>query len=228
MKKGSKSSVIIFIVITLALLAVAIFGIGDQVKGVQEIRYGIDIRGGVEAVFKPETEATPTSAELESARVVIETRLDNENITDREVTIDKEGGYIIVRFPWKSGETDYDPEDAIAELGEMAELQFIDPDGNVVVEGKDVTSASPEAQREDNGTTSYVVALTFNSDGADKFAEATGRLIGQQIGIYMDETLLSNPVVQTQITGGQAVITGMEDYAAAEDLANKKSQAGSV
>ncbi|MBQ9504093.1 MAG: protein translocase subunit SecD [Lachnospiraceae bacterium] len=221
MKKGSKSSVIIFIVITLALLAVAIFGIGDQVKGVQEIRYGIDIRGGVEAVFKPETEATPTSAELESARVVIETRLDNENITDREVTIDKEGGYIIVRFPWKSDETDYDPEDAIAELGEMAELQFIDPDGNVVVEGKDVTSASPEAQREDNGTTSYVVALTFNSDGAGKFAEATGRLIGQQIGIYMDDTLLSNPVVQTQITGGQAVITGMEDYAAAEDLANK-------
>ncbi len=221
MKKGSKSSVIIFVIITLALLALAIFGIGDQVKGVQEIRYGIDIRGGVEAVFKPETEATPTAAELESARVVIETRLDNENITDREVTIDKEGGYIIVRFPWKSDETDYDPEDAIAELGEMAELQFIDPEGTVVVEGKDVTSASPEAQREDNGTTSYVVALTFNSDGASKFAEATGRLVGQQIGIYMDDTLLSNPVVQTQITGGQAVITGMEDYAAAEDLANK-------
>lgn len=221
MKKGSKSSVIIFVIITLALLALAIFGIGDQVKGVQKIRYGIDIRGGVEAVFKPETEATPTAAELESARVVIETRLDNENITDREVTIDKEGGYIIVRFPWKSDETDYDPEDAIAELGEMAELQFIDPEGTVVVEGKDVTSASPEAQREDNGTTSYVVALTFNSDGASKFAEATGRLVGQQIGIYMDDTLLSNPVVQTQITGGQAVITGMEDYAAAEDLANK-------
>ena len=221
MKKGSKSSVIIFIVITLALLALAIFGIGDQVKGVREIRYGIDIRGGVEAVFKPETDTTPTSAELESARVVIETRLDNENITDREVTIDKEGGYIIVRFPWKSDETDYDPEDAISELGEMAELQFIDPEGTVVVEGKDVTSASPEAQREDNGTTSYVVALTFNTEGAEKFSEATGRLVGQQIGIYMDDTLLSNPVVQTQINGGQAVITGMEDYAAAEDLANK-------
>lgn len=221
MKKGSKSSVIIFIVITLALLALAIFGIGNQVKGVRDIRYGIDIRGGVEAVFKPETDETPSSSELESARVVIETRLDNENITDREVTIDKEGGYIIVRFPWKSDETDYDPEDAIAELGEMAELQFIDPDGTVVVEGKDVTSASPEAQREDNGTTSYVVALTFDSEGASKFAEATGRLVGQRIGIYMDENLLSNPVVQTQITGGQAVITGMEDYAAAEDLANK-------
>ncbi|MBO6137206.1 MAG: protein translocase subunit SecD [Lachnospiraceae bacterium] len=221
MKKGSKSSVIIFIVITLALLALAIFGLGNQVKGVREIRYGIDIRGGVEAVFKPETQETPSASDLESARVVIETRLDNENITDREVTIDKEGGYIIVRFPWKSDETDYNPEEAIAELGEMAELQFRDPSGNVVVEGKDVTSASPEAQREDNGTTSYVVALTFDSAGADKFAEATGRLVGQQIGIYMDETLLSNPVVQTQITGGQAVITGMEDYAAAEDLANK-------
>ncbi|MCR5627992.1 MAG: protein translocase subunit SecF [Lachnospiraceae bacterium] len=219
--KATKRGVIIFIVLTLALLAVAIFGITDQVKGVRDIRFGIDIRGGVEAIFKPEIDGKPEAQDLESARLVIETRLDNENITDREVTIDKEGGYIIVRFPWKSDETDYDPEDAIKELGEMAELQFRDPDGNVVVEGKDVTSASPEAQREDNGTTSYVVALTFDDAGSKAFAEATGRLIGQQIGIYMDENLISNPVVQTQITGGQAVITGMADYAEAQDLANK-------
>ncbi len=219
--KASKRGIIIFLVILLAFLAVAIFGMGSQVKGVKDIRYGIDIRGGVEAVFKPAGGIEPTSEELDSARIVIETRLDNENITDREVTIDREGGYIIVRFPWKSDETEYDPEDAIEELGEMAELQFIDPDGNVVVEGKNVESASPEAQRESNGTTSYVVALNFDSEGARKFEEATGRLVGQKLGIYMDGVLLSDPVVQTKISGGQAVITGQADYAEAEDLADK-------
>ncbi|MCR4908637.1 MAG: protein translocase subunit SecD, partial [Lachnospiraceae bacterium] len=219
--KASKRGIIIFLLILVAFLAIAVLGIGSQVKGVKDIRYGIDIRGGVEAVFKPAGDIEPTSEELDSARVVIETRLDNENITDREVTIDREGGYIIVRFPWKSDETEYDPEDAIEELGEMAELQFIDPDGTVVVEGKNVDNASPEAQRESNGTTSYVVALNFDAEGAEKFAEATGRLVGQKLGIYMDGVLLSDPVVQTRIDGGQAIITGQADYAEAEDLADK-------
>ena len=62
--------------------------------------------------------------------------MDSQNISDREVTVDKDAGYIIVQFPWKSGETDFNPEDAISELGEMAELTFKDPDGTVLIQGK--------------------------------------------------------------------------------------------
>ncbi|MCR5023687.1 MAG: protein translocase subunit SecF [Lachnospiraceae bacterium] len=218
--KASKKNVFIFLVILALLILLAIFGIGDQVKKVQDMRFGIDIRGGVEAVFKPETTEKVNDSDLESARSIIETRLDNNKITDREITIDKDGSYIIVRFPWKSDETDYDPETAIKELGEMASLTFQDPSGNIMVEGKNVTSAKAESQN-DNGVTEYVVSLIFDNEGAKKFEEATGNLVGQQMGIYMDDVLISNPVVQTRISGGQAVITGMENYEEAKNLANK-------
>lgn len=220
MKPGKKMLAVIFFVIA-ALIYVAVFGAGESIKGVFDMRYGIDIRGGVEAVFEPQgLDRSPTEQELETAREVIETRMDNQNITDREVTVDKNGGYIIVQFPWKSGETNFNPEDAIAELGEMAELTFRDPDGNVLIQGKDVQSASPETTNS-NGIKSYQVALQFNDDGAKLFEEATGKLIGKRMSIYMDNDLISSPTVQTRISGGQAVITGMRTYDEAKDLAEK-------
>ncbi len=218
--KSSKKNVFIFLIILVLLILLAAFGIGDQVKKVADIRFGIDIRGGVEAVFKPATDEKVSDSELESARSIIETRLDNKNITDREITIDKDGRYIIVRFPWKSDEAEYDPETAIAELGETALLSFRDPEGNIRVEGKNVTSAKAESQN-DNGVTEYVVSLIFDSEGAQLFQEATGSLVGQNMGIYMDDAIISNPVVQTEISGGQAVITGMENYEEAKELADK-------
>ena len=118
--KASKQMFAIILLIIAGLTALAYFGAGEEFKSVREMRYGIDIRGGVEAIFEPEgLDRAVTTAELESARYIIEKRLDAINITDREVTIDKEGGYIIVRFPWKSEETNFNPEEAIAELGKM-------------------------------------------------------------------------------------------------------------
>lgn len=221
MKPGKQLFSVIMVVILL-LLGVAVFGVGDQVKGVREMRYGIDIRGGVEAVFEPEgIDRDATAAELESARNIIETRLDALNISDREVTVDKESGYIIVRFPWKSGETDFDPEEAINELGEMAQLTFRDPDGNVLLEGKNVKSSSVEKSTSQVGTSSYVVALKFDSEGEKLFSEATGKLVGKQMGIYMDEIQLSNPKVSRQITGGEAQIEGMGSFEEAKELSDK-------
>lgn len=226
MKPGKKMLAAILIVIA-ALICVAAFGAGIGIKGVREMRYGIDIRGGVEAVFEPQgLDRTPSEKELDTARQVIETRMDNQNIVDREVTVDKNGGYIIVRFPWKSGETNFNPEEAIAELGEMAELTFRDPDGNVLIQGKDVQNAAPETAN-NNGIKSYQVALSFNAEGSKLFEDATGKLIGKRMSIYMDQDLISSPTVQTKISGGQAVITGMQDYDDAKNLA-EKINAGSL
>ena len=226
MKPGKKMLAAILIVIA-ALICVAAFGAGSGIKGVREMRYGIDIRGGVEAVFEPQgLDRSPSEKELDTARQVIETRMDNQNIVDREVTVDKNGGYIIVRFPWKSGETNFNPEEAIAELGEMAELTFRDPDGNVLIQGKDVQNAVPETAN-NNGIKSYQVALSFNAEGSKLFEDATGKLIGKRMSIYMDQDLISSPTVQTKISGGQAVITGMQDYDDAKNLA-EKINAGSL
>ena len=220
MKPGKKMLAAIFLTIA-AIVCIAIFGAGDSVKGIFDMRFGIDIRGGVEAIFEPQNlDRKPTPQELESAREVIESRMDSQNIADREVTVDKEAGYIIVQFPWKSGETDFNPEDAISELGEMAELTFKDPDGTVLIQGKDVEKATPQTNTS-NGIKTYVVALSFNSNGSKLFEDATGKLIGKRIGIYMDNNLISNPTVQNQISGGQAVITGMQNYEEAKALAEK-------
>ena len=51
--KITKKSIGILLCIIAVLLGFAWFGLGDSVKGVRQMRYGIDIRGGVEAVFEP-------------------------------------------------------------------------------------------------------------------------------------------------------------------------------
>lgn len=219
--KPSKNLLIISILAILGFVAIAGSGIGDGVKGVTDMRFGIDIRGGVEAVFEPENlDRKATGSELEIARNVIETRLDSKNITDREVTVDKDGGYIIVRFPWKSNETNFNPEDAISELGDMAKLTFRDPQGNVLLEGKNIKHSSP-AQDQSTTKRSYVVKLTFDSKGAELFEKATGDLIGKNLGIYMDDQQISNPTVEAKISGGEAVINNLESYKKAKDLSEK-------
>ncbi len=137
--KVNKRNIWIVLCVIAVFLYAAIFGLGSGLKGAMDMRFGIDIRGGVEAVFEPDgVKGTPSAQEMESARIVIENRLDAQNILDREVTVDKDHGDIIVRFPWKSDEKEFNPEAAIAELGETARLTFQDAKGKVLVEGQHI------------------------------------------------------------------------------------------
>lgn len=216
--KNKKLHIWIALAVIASFVCISIFGLGDDIKGIRDMRFGIDIRGGVEAVFEPDGLKTkPTKEQLELARNVIETRMDAQNILDREVTVDEKAGDIIVRFPWKSDEKDFDPESAIQELGEMAELTFRGPDNTVYVKGSDIS----RSQIALNEQKQYVVELEFTSKGAQKFADATEKLVGQNMGIYMDEELISNPMVNAKITGGKAEITGMASEEEAQSLSDK-------
>lgn len=189
--------------------------------GASSIRFGIDIRGGVEAIFAPrDYQGVPSDEDLASARSVIELRMDNLQILDREITTDKNNGRIIVRFPWKSTETEFNPESALKELGAMARLTFKDPDGAEVLDGTDVKDATAGY---DQQTGDPIVLLELTDEGATKFAEATGRLYVNQekISIYMDDTLISAPAVQQKITGGSAQITNIGTADEAIALAQK-------
>ena len=216
-----KDKKLTFWVVLAAVLLIAwtaFFGLGG-IPGANEMRFGIDIRGGVDAVFEPvNLGRIPTASELESARAIIETRLDQKNILDREVTIDQTNGDVIVRFPWKSDETNFDPQKAIAELGETAKLTFRDESGNVLVDGKEVARS---AVQNDQQTGKYEVSLTFTDQGATQFAEATKNNIGKRIGIYMDETLITAPTVEDVITSGRASISNTGTYDETNALAQK-------
>ncbi len=220
--RTNKHMYILVMLLIAGIAVTAVFGINAgpiQIKGIKDIRFGIDIRGGVEAIFEPANlDRIPTQGELESARVIMETRMDAQNILDREITIDNNTGHIIIRFPWKSGETDFNPQKAIAELGETAKLTFRDPQGNILVEGKDVKKSQVQL---DKKTGQPVVTLEFNDEGAKAFENATEQLAGQYISIFMDETLISAPRVSGKISGGNSVIEHIESTEAAKALSDK-------
>jgi protein-export SecD/SecF family membrane protein len=224
--KSKKPVFFIILVIALLMAYTALFGvkipIGSKtltIPGAPEMRFGIDIRGGVDAAFEPEgLDRKPTASELEAARSIIETRLDAKNILDRDVTIDTNNGYIIVRFPWKADETNFDPQAAMAELGQTALLTFRDPDGKVILEGSHVNKSSVEV---DQQTGQYVVALEFDEKGTKLFGDATKRLIGQEISIYMDDNLIQSANVKEQISDGKAIITNINDVNKAKTLSDQ-------
>lgn len=242
MKRVGKPVFFIVVILIALLTYLSFFGItttfGDVektiIKGGQDIRWGIDIRGGVDVTFCPPEGFDATDDQMNAAESVIKTRLITQNITDYEVYTDLNKDRIIVRFPWKVDEKDFDPEKAIQELGETAMLTFREgvevdelgkPTGvtadTIILEGSDVKSAYPTFNNEQR--TAIVVALELEESGVSKFSEATGRLAGTNIpiSIWMDDTCISYPTVSTQITNGNAVIEGNFTVEEATDLANK-------
>lgn len=193
-----------------------------DIKGANEMRLGIDINGGVDAVFECADEnITPTDDQLDAAKAKIEARLDAKNILDRDVAVSYEDKIVLVRFPWKSGQADSDSGAALKELGETAHLTFKDPDGEIIIEGKHVVKATPGFDPENQ----YVVQLELNGEGAKNISEATKRLSvnNEPLNIYMDETLISSPRVESHIdeSNKTSSITRIATSEEARDLAAK-------
>ena len=171
MKKVGKPIFFIVAILIVAIVTLSFVGVktmyGDNtttwIKGANDIRWGIDIRGGVDVTFSPADGVDADHDQMSAAESIIKSRLVNLNITDYEVYTDFSRDRIIVRFPWKVGETDFDPEAAIKELGDTAMLTFregieLDEQGkmtgrtleNVILEGKDVKKASAGIDPETN------------------------------------------------------------------------------
>ncbi len=221
MKRSGKITFIVVALLVFSFAYLAFFGVSDYygdtekiyIKGAEDIRWGIDIQGGVEAIFTPDVTdqevATITAEDMTNAETVINTRLVNLNITDSEVYTDNENKQIIVRFPWQSEETDYDPTEAVAELGETAMVEFYaggEKSGEPLLQGAaDVESAEPGYIDEATG---YVVQLNLTEQGKSKFAKATAENIGNTISIWLDDNMLTNATVNETIPDGKAIISG--------------------
>ncbi len=244
MKKAKKPVFFVVVMCILAFAYLTFFGVhtyyGDTkhvyIKGAEEIRWGIDIQGGVNATFEPaaaeEGSEQPdfddiTKDDMDAAKSIIEQRLVGLNITDSEVYVDYTKKRIMVSFPWQAGEEDFDPESAVAELGETAMLTFrkgSEQTGEQVLTGKDVKKATAYYDSNDKtGSAGYAVSLELNDSGKEAFGAATTELSasGGQISIWMDDTCISAPSVNEPITDGSCRITGNFTWNEASSLANK-------
>jgi preprotein translocase subunit SecD len=62
------------------------------------------------------------------------------------------------------------------------------------------------------------VSIEFNAAGAKIFEEVTGENIGKKLGIVLDNTVYSAPVIRDRIAGGSAMIEGYFSDEEAKDL----------
>lgn len=95
-------------------------------------------------------------------------------------------------------------------------------DGSIVLEGTDVKSATAATGYDSMQNSIYVVDLVMTEEGTEKFARATENAYLKQetLGIYYDGSFVSVPSVNGIFTDGQAQISPMESYEAAENLAS--------
>lgn len=229
-RKGKSWPLFVVAILIVLFSLTAIFGVsytyGDTknvyVKGASDIRFGIDIRGGVDVTFMPANDVEATDAQMTAAKTVIEDRLVGLGITDYESYVDNNKNRIIVRFPWKNDEADFNPQTAIDEIGTTAKMVFrkgSSATGEEILSGDDVASASTAY----NETEGWVVQLKFNSAGASAFATATTELAASNgtISIWLDDNNISTATVNEAITGGEAIIKGNFDQDSASTLANQ-------
>ena len=236
--KGKAWHLVVTVLLILAFVYTAFFGVsakyGDvtttYIKGAKDIRFGVDIKGGVNVTFVPSEDYGATEEQLEAAQLVIENRLVALNVTDYELYVDPSSDSLILEFPWQSGETDFDPESAIQEIGTTAYLTFREgssADGDLILDGSMIESAAAQyGPVTSGGASEYYVSLKFTDEGAKAFGEATTRLAASNgtISIWLDDENVSTATVNAAITDGEAIITSSASNPFTQDAVVKMAR----
>lgn len=215
MKARGRIMLVIMLVIAAALSFVSYQGIGEgKTLSAGNIKQGLDLSGGVYIVYEADKEDV-TAEEMQAAVSLIQGRMDWNGWTEAEVA--QEGtNRIRVDIPGVEN-----AEEAIREIGQTAQLSFVDETGKVLLTGDMVADATKQVGATQKGVNAEpYVALKFNDEGKQLFAEATAANIGKPIYIVMDGEVISAPMVQSAITTGEASITGNFTGESAEELAS--------
>lgn len=211
-KKGIISLILMAVVIIFLGFTTAV-GFGKTGTGaMRNIKLGLDLAGGVSITYQVEDE-NPTAEQMSDTIYKLQLRVEQYST---EASVYQEGDdRISIEIP---GVTD--ANQILDELGKPGSLEFQTSDGESVITGADVQTASVQSGQDDMGNAEYSVELVLNDEGTQKFADATEANIGQPISIIYDGETISSPTVQSAITGGTAYITGNFTYEEADNLAS--------
>ncbi len=235
--RGLNRWVLLFVVVLIALSIWVIYPPGEK------INLGLDLKGGMHLVLEADTKRLPPGESpedvVDAALEIIRNRIDQFGV--REPTIARQGQTrIMVDLPGIE-----DPQSAIELIGKTALLEFkvLDEEGNLrealegdipsddeilydlekkaylVKKGALLTGAAIKSAQVEIGQWGQpYVALEFTSEGAEEFADITGRHVGERLAIILDNVVKSAPVIKTRITGGKAVIEGSYSMEKANEL----------
>ena len=214
-KTGAVVALCIVLVVTILLGWIGLTGLSIPPRGLykvlswlpttnaenwpQSLPLGLDLRGGMYVEYSgkaPEGSEANFDDLIEGTMAIIRERLSDKGYNEANVQrIGADG--IRVEIP------DVQDDTVLDLIGKMADMKFIDPEGNVIMKGDQVKTAT------------YVyldgkhqIRFTLTDKGRELFAEATSKNVGKNIKITLDDETLVDAVVQQAITDGTGLISG--------------------
>ncbi|MBR2541063.1 MAG: protein translocase subunit SecF [Mogibacterium sp.] len=228
MKTGRKKVLAVLVIIVLiAGWFISFFGIGDKVGNLgEELKYGLDINGGVYVLLEAQTEETGTALTeiMNQTKSVLENRVNAMGISEAQVSIE---GTNRLRVEMPGVEN---AEEAIEQIGRTAQLQFFLADGSLALTGDGISDSQIATDTENGG---YKITIDFTSEGSNLFAAATEKAYSGQVTptmtdeegnlvsntaivIALDDEVISAPSVHEKINSRSCEITRQGGFSETE------------
>jgi preprotein translocase subunit SecD len=205
-----------------------------------DIKLGLDLRGGLQALLEADVPADTvvSTEELTNAKNILQNRANALGVS--EITMQTAGDRrIVAEFP---GVTN--PEEVVAALKQTALLEFVDMGTTPVAAGTTIQTdfgiESPTPTTETGETIyhtvmtgaglktasvtrsqagAYQIAFSLKGDATDLFGEYTTTHTQQYLAIVLDKQVISAPIIESPITSGEGVISGKFTQEEAQTLA---------
>jgi len=212
---------------------------GNKIKA----SLGLDLVGGTELTYQADlSQSKDKVKDIDNLKSVFEKRINQLGVSEPTITTSG-GDRVVIDLP---GIKDIDQ--AISRIGATYELAFMtestDSTGSQLndyydptytypgywlptdLTGRNLTKAEATFQ---GGTSSTVqsepiVSISFDNSGKVKFQSLTKNNLNKRIAIVLDKQIVSAPTVQSEISDGQAIITGSKDIKSAQELAKRLNE----
>lgn len=207
-KKKAGLQALLFIIISVVLVAASTLFL---INWDNYLRKGLDLEGGIYVLLEAveSGDADTDYDAIQRAMTIIRQRVDELGVV--EPVLQREGERRIrIELPGIE-----DPAQAMAVIGRTAMLSFYNQEGELLLTGANLKNAY-FTRGEHNQP---IVALEFDAEGREIFARATQEHLHEIIAIFLDDELVSAPIVQAVITDGNAIITGIGSAEEAHSIA---------
>ncbi len=199
-------------------------------------RLGLDLQGGLQVLLEADLPADTQidSAQMEIAREIVQQRTDALGVNENNIQVAGDRR-IVGEFPGLE-----DTESVLATIQQTGLLEFVDtgdyaPEAESLIqtdynatsqptEGETVyhtimTGAELEsvAVTQDPTGMNYLISFVLTPKGSEIFAAHTAANVQKRLTIALDKEVISSPVINEAIPGGQGQISG--DFTA--ESANK-------
>ena len=178
-----------------------------------ETKLGLDLQGGLRVEYQalPVGDKSPRPEDLAVIRTIIENRVNATGVSEPVITV-QGSDRIVVELPGVS-----DPNAIRNLVGQTGLLEFVPLGSTQKNKGDkidfnqfpalfDGTELSSAAIGTNGQTNQRVVTFQLKDNGAKLFADYTASHIGQYFAIVLDGTVISAPVINSAIPGGNVQI----------------------